>query len=201
MAAFPSPIMARTPSKASHQAILTAFVKLIECQRIEDITTEDIAQAAGASKSTLYKHWADKDELLIEVIEQLVSTMPAADSGNFQNDAVQVLRNMFVEDKKGPFARIWSKLFAYTVGRPDFCAAVNQGLIKHTPKQTLVAIIRAAVEAGEFSAQLDVEFALDLLAGPLLHHRFLHGRVPPEMPAQVVTAIWPVLKAQSRLNN
>jgi AcrR family transcriptional regulator len=187
--------MARTPSQASHEAIITAFIKLMERQAIDDITTDAIARAAGASKSTLYKHWADKEALLVEVIARLIATQPVANSGDFRADAAQILRNMFVEDKRGPLGRIWPKIFAYTATHPEFCGAVHRGILEQAPKHTLVAILRAAVEAGELRRDLEIEFALDLLAGPMMHHRFLCGAVPETMAEKVVAAVWPFLPA------
>jgi len=186
--------MARTLSQTAHQSIISAFVRLIEKQRIDDITTDAIAQAAGASKATLYKHWKDKDHLLVEVIERLVIALPAADSGNLQADAVQVLRNMFGDEKKKPFNRVWPKIFGYIANHPEFCSAFNCGILERSPRHTLVGIIREAMAKGELRQDLDIEFTLDLLAGPLLHHRFLHGSIPTTLPRKVVEAVWPLLK-------
>jgi AcrR family transcriptional regulator len=191
--------MARPPSQASHQAIIGAFIKLIERDSIDTITTDAIAKAAGASKSTLYKHWADKEALLVEVIACLISTMPVANSGNFQADAVQVLTNMFVEHRDGSLGgRIWPKLFGYTATHPEMCMAIKQGLLKHAPQHSLVPIIQAAIAAGEFRPDLDLELALDLLAGPMMHHRFLYGRVQAPTVARVVAAVWPMLQSPGR---
>jgi len=186
--------MARTLSKTAHESILRAFVKLMEQHAIDDITTEAVAQAAGASKSTLYKHWPDKEQLLIEVVTRLLATQPVANSGDFRADTIQILRNIFVQEKRGAFEKAWPKIFSYSISHPEFCAAIHKGLLDSSPKHTLVGIIRAAAAAGELRADLDPEFALDLLAGPLMHHRFLHGSVPAKLPEQVVQAVWPALK-------
>jgi AcrR family transcriptional regulator len=190
--------MARPPSQASHQAIICAFVALIERQAIDDITTDAIAKAAGSSKSTLYKHWADKDALLAEVTARLIATMPVANSGDPQADATQVLRNMFVEDRNGHLGKIWPKIFGYTACHPEFCAELKRGIEEHTPKHSLVSILREAIASGELREEVEIEFALDLLAGPLMHHRFLHGSVPPELPGQVVATVWPLLQGKRR---
>jgi len=188
--------MARPPSQASHQAIIGAFMELIERHAIDDITTDAIAKAAGASKSTLYKHWADKDALLAEVTARLIATMPGANSGDARTDATQVLRNMFVEDQQGRLGRIWPKIFGYTACHPEFCAELKRGIDAHAPKHSLFSILREAVATGELRADLSIELGLDLLAGPLMHHRFLHGSVPPELPEQLVAIIWPMLQAK-----
>jgi AcrR family transcriptional regulator len=187
--------MPRALSQTSHQAIIDAFVKLMAVKPINDITTEEIARAAGSSKSTLYSHWADKEALLIEVVAQIVASQPVADSGDFRRDAATVLRNMFVTSKRDRFGRIWPNIFSFAITHPKFCRAINEELIYRAPKHTLVAILRAAIASGRLRRDLDINFAVDLLAGPLMHHRFLHGRVPATLPESVVAAVWPVLSA------
>jgi AcrR family transcriptional regulator len=186
--------MTRSLSKTAHESILTAFVRLMEKHSIDDITTDAIAKEAGASKTTLYKHWGHKEKLLIDVIARLVASQPLADSGDFRADAIQILRNMFVPQKRGLFGKAWPSLFSYSISHPEFCAAVHRGLLDRAPKHTLIGIIRAASAAGELQRDVDPEFVLDLLAGPLMHHRFLHGSVPAKLPEQVVSAVWKALK-------
>jgi AcrR family transcriptional regulator len=186
--------MARTLSPAAHQAIIDAFVKLIMVRPIDDVSTEAIARAAGSSKATLYSHWKDKDELLIEVVRQIVVSLPVAASGDFKKDAATVLRHMFAADRRDRYGHLWPHIFSYCITHPRFHRRVHETLVKRAPKHTLVAILRAAKEAGELPSDLDVEYALDLLVGPLVHHRMMHSSVPPKLATRVVAALWPHLK-------
>jgi len=185
--------MARSLSHTAHEAILNAFVRLMEDNAVDDISTDAIAHAAGASKATLYKHWQDKEELLIDVVRRLVAAQPVANTGDFRADVLQLLRNVFVPDKRNPYGRAWPTIFSYSFTHPEFCRAVHKALLTQSPKHTIMGIVKAASEAGVLRKGLDPEFALDLLAGPLMHHRFLHGTVPAKLPEQVVRAVWPTL--------
>jgi AcrR family transcriptional regulator len=186
--------MARKLSTTAHQALINAFVKLIEVRPIDDITTEAIARAAGSSKGTLYSHWRDKEELLIEVISQIVIALPVADTGDYRKDAATVLRNMFAADKRDRYGHLWPHIFSYCITHPKFHQRIHEYLVERAPKHTLVSILRSAAEAGELPPDLDVEYALDLLVGPLVHHRMMHSSVPPKLAARVVAAVWPYLK-------
>jgi AcrR family transcriptional regulator len=185
--------MARSLSPTAHEAILNAFVRLMEDHAVDDISTDAIAHEAGASKATLYKHWKDKEALLIDVVSRLVASQPVANSGDHRADVLQLLRNVFVPQKRNPYGRAWPTIFSYSFTHPEFCAAVNKALSTQSPKHTIMGIVKAASEAGVLRKDLDPEFALDLLAGPLMHHRFLHGTVPGKLPEQVVRAVWPTL--------
>jgi AcrR family transcriptional regulator len=187
--------MARTLSKEAHQSIIDAFVALMKREPIENITTDAIARAAGASKGTLYKHWEDKEALLLDVVGKILASQPVAHSGNYRKDVVEVLINMFVKDARGPFGRTWPNILSYSITHPRFCRAVSDVLIERAPNGSLISILRAASREGPLRRDLDLRFALDLLAGPPMHHRMLHGSVPSALPARVVAAVWPLLAA------
>ncbi|HVW86443.1 MAG TPA: helix-turn-helix domain-containing protein, partial [Bryobacteraceae bacterium] len=61
--------MARTPSKEAHDKVLAAAIRLIAERGIEGTSMDAIASASGVSKATVYKHWANKEALLIEVVK------------------------------------------------------------------------------------------------------------------------------------
>lgn len=55
----------------TRQNLRLAFSQLLQCCKYEEITVEDIARTAGVGRSTFYTHYADKDSLKREGIEQL----------------------------------------------------------------------------------------------------------------------------------
>ena len=60
--------MARTPSLQAHASVLAAALELF-CERGIDTTSMDaIAEKSGVSKATIYKHWADKAALCLDVL-------------------------------------------------------------------------------------------------------------------------------------
>jgi AcrR family transcriptional regulator len=186
--------MARTLSPTAHQSIIDAFVNLMVVRPIDEISTEAIARAAGSSKGTLYTHWKDKDELLIDVIRHILASLPVANTGDFKRDAETVLRDMFAADNRNPYGHLLPHIFSYCITHPKFQGRVREFLVVRAPKHSLASILQDAVEDGELSAGLDIEYALDLLAGPLVHHRMMHSVVPPDLASRVVAMVWPHLK-------
>jgi AcrR family transcriptional regulator len=185
--------MARTLSPIAHQSIIDAFVKLMVVRPIDEISTEAIARAAGSSKGTLYSHWKDKDELLIDVIGHILDSLPVANTGDFKRDAATVLRNMFAADNRNPYGHLLPHIFSYCITHPKFHRRMREFVVVRAPKHSLASILQDAIEGGELKAGLDVEYALDLLVGPLVHHRMMHSAVPPDLASRVVAMAWPHL--------
>src|SRR5438128_1456591 len=94
--------MVRTPSKRAHDQVLEAALKLFSERGIDSTSMDSIAEASGVSKATIYKHWADKDALCLEVLARLhglIDDPPPANSGDLQADIVELLSRHLPEKK------------------------------------------------------------------------------------------------------
>jgi AcrR family transcriptional regulator len=85
--------MARTPSASAHQKVLDATFELMAERGVDGTSMDAIAEASGVSKATVYKHWADKNALLLEMMAEAngLHARPRCDSGNTRADMVAVL--------------------------------------------------------------------------------------------------------------
>ena len=59
--------------KKTRAAILAAFQELLACKRYENITVQDIIDAADVGRSTFYTHFETKDMLLRAMCEDIIS--------------------------------------------------------------------------------------------------------------------------------
>ena len=85
--------MARTRSASAHRRVLDAARRLFAEHGIDATSMDAIAAASGVSKATIYKHWSDKDALLLEVMAEMsgIQKRPAFDSGHVRQDMIAVL--------------------------------------------------------------------------------------------------------------
>lgn len=54
----------------SKQLILDGFMRLLEYDKYDQITVSQIAQAAGVTRMTLYRHFKEKEDILVFHFEQ-----------------------------------------------------------------------------------------------------------------------------------
>jgi AcrR family transcriptional regulator len=181
--------MPRTPSSHAHDAALQAALKLIARGGIEGTSVDAIADTSGISKATIYKHWKDKEALCLEAIGRLKAEVPLFDTGNPRADLIALLRNLAHSQKPEALLRIWPRVMSYAAGHPEFarafCDRVSGG-----KRAQISGLLRRAAAAGELCAGYDVDLAMDLLIGPIMHHHFMHASVPPDLPPLVVEAYW-----------
>jgi AcrR family transcriptional regulator len=181
--------VARPPSTAAHEAVLTTALKLMSDRGIEGTSVDEIAQVSGVSKATIYKHWTSKDVLCIEAISRLKCDLPVFNSGNSRADAADLLRHLAQTKKPEALSRIWPRVIGYAASNPAFAKAFR-ARIANGQRVQLAGLLQSAIDKGELRAGLDMDMALDVLLGPILYLRFMQASVPPELPQHVVDSFW-----------
>jgi AcrR family transcriptional regulator len=68
---YSSPLRERH-AQQTRDLILDAVTDLLESRRIDEITTREIAQSAGVSERTVYRHFPDRDALLAGLTARLM---------------------------------------------------------------------------------------------------------------------------------
>jgi AcrR family transcriptional regulator len=72
----------RKDAAAHRRLVLDAAARLFAERGVESVTMDDIAQAAGVGKGTLYRRYADKGQLVLALMSSCVATL--------QDDLVQI---------------------------------------------------------------------------------------------------------------
>ncbi len=184
--------MARTPSASAHAKVIDSATKLFAERGIEGTSMDAIAESSGVSKATIYKHWADKDALLLEVMEDLIgiTKRPSFDSGNLRADVLAVLVYRIAEENEWR-SRIMPHFIAYSAKNEAFGMLWRQRAMD-PPRRDLRRLLKAGMKSGEL-AKLDVELASTLLLGPMLYWHVLLRRTqadPEPLAELVVDAFW-----------
>lgn len=184
--------MARTRSATAHEKVIWAAAELFAERGIEGASMDAIAEASTVSKATIYKHWADKDALLLEVMEALngLKTRPAFDTGDIRKDMVDVLAYRPLEHAELR-ARMLPHFMAYSAKHPAFGAQWRQRVMD-PPKRELTRLLNAATKSTLLEIA-NLEFALALLIGPIMYWFVFLRRSeesPQDLAQSVVDSFW-----------
>ena len=192
--------MARTRSASAHEKVISAAAELFAERGIEGTSMDAIAESSTVSKATIYKHWADKDALLLEVLDEIhgLKTRPIFDSGHTREDIVAVLAYR-PEENTELRARITPHFMAYSAKRLEF-GILWRNRVMEPPRRELTQLLKAGIKSGELEV-LDLEFALAQLLGPILYwYVFLRrSQENPKVLAEaVVDTFWRAFATGSR---
>jgi AcrR family transcriptional regulator len=185
--------MARTRSASAHQKVLDATVELVAEHGFDATSMDAIAGRSGVSKATIYKHWADKEALLLDIMAEVheLHKRPKFDTGNTKADLVAVLAYRPPE-KSEVRERLMPHLMAYSAKNIAFGTTWRK-MVMEPPINELKRLLTAGIERKELSSDLDLDLALALLLGPMMYWYIYLRRTseePKALAEGVIDSFW-----------
>jgi AcrR family transcriptional regulator len=159
----------RPRSIAAHQKVMRAAMELVAERGVDATSMDAIADASGVSKATIYKHWADKEALILEMMADIngLHSRPKFDSGNTREDMTAVLAYRPPENAEMR-ERIMPHFIAYSARHPEFGRAWRNWVMD-TPRKELEHLLQQGIAKNELAKDIDIEVALALLLGPIMY--------------------------------
>ncbi|MFT4115044.1 TetR/AcrR family transcriptional regulator [Silvibacterium sp.] len=186
--------MARTRSAVVHKNILEAAVKLFSERGIDATSMDAIAESAGASKATIYKHWPDKDKLCLEVVgylHGLDTPLPVFTTGDYRADLIAQLEYQPVPERKSLRERMMPHLIAYASRNEGF-GIVWRSQVVAPIRAVMGAQLRRGETEGLLRSGLDPEIGMALLLGPVVYRNIFVRKMgyagPPNIERETVDA-------------
>ena len=162
----------------TRDTILDAAASVMRERGLANVTTRQIAAAAGFSEATLYKHFADKVELMSAVLQErstgfadLTAALAGAE-GELEERLAAVARAaiVFYADNFPMLASIFSDR---TILRSHQDGLRRHGTGPHKVNEAIMGYLRAEADAGRIRPDADLYAAAALLVGACMQHAFL----------------------------
>jgi AcrR family transcriptional regulator len=186
--------MARTRSTQAHKKVLDAAVQLFSERGLDATSMDAIAETSGVSKATIYKHWQDKDALILEVmghLHGLDEERPVFDSGDFRADLIGQLQYQPASDRKDMREKLTPHMIAYA-SRNREMGGVWRSRVIEPARVALTGMIKRGEKTGVLRKGIDPDVGLALLLGPLFfRHVFIAkagGKPPKDLEIHVADA-------------
>jgi AcrR family transcriptional regulator len=166
--------LGRPREERADSAILDATLRLIAERGLGELRIDDVAERAQVGKATIYRRYRSKDELVGAAVTSLVSEIAIPDTGSTEDDLRQLMRNAVRVYRGSLEARLMPGLVEAMSRDPELAAAVRTGFLKRR-RAALAALLERGIERGDLRRDLDIELALDVLAGPLFYRLLVTG--------------------------
>lgn len=159
----------RPRSPRADRAIAAATVELLATKGFAALRIEHVAERAGVGKTTVYRRWATKEQLVAAALAAFGDDFPLPDTGDTRADLVAALRYQLGLLTAG-FGRLAATVLSEAPFNPVLAAALRAPTRRR--RDLLAAILEAGIARGELRPGLDLDHAVDLLWGPI-YYRFL----------------------------
>ncbi|SDJ15805.1 TetR/AcrR family transcriptional regulator [Nonomuraea jiangxiensis] len=180
----------RPRSEKAERAIIEATLDLIgEGMGVSELSIEAIASKAGVGKTTIYRRWSNKEDLVVDALATLKAPMPRLRGTSVRDDLIVLLDVMRAEAGQ-PRSRCVMNI---AMSEADRYPRLMERFMKRAvePRRAaLRAVIERGIASGELRADLDVDMGMALLSGAMLWHTKWgpEGELAADLAERVVDA-------------
>jgi AcrR family transcriptional regulator len=131
------------------------------------LSMDGVARRARAGKAALYRRWPTKQDMVLDAVASIsLPVRETLSSGDLVTDVVDIIRSVDNWLGEPRMSRIMPDLLAEAKRNGDLADALTARL-GVTRREYGHAVLEEARRRGELAADVDVEYALDLMAGPI----------------------------------
>ncbi len=172
LSAIDGSTLGRPRSGEADAAIATAAVELFAERGFEGVSIEAVAARAGVARSTVYRRYSGKAEMLasaLRLLTQEISDVP--DTGSLVDDLHAVVTRL---DRVILCSSVGRAIPATLVAaeRHDEFARLHRAFVLDKRELSL-AVVRRGIARGEVAADTDPEAMIDVVVGPLFYRRLI----------------------------
>ncbi|AOW89165.1 transcriptional regulator [Streptomyces olivaceus] len=176
----------RPRSAAADTAILAATRAALVDLGWSKLTLGDVATRAGVAKTTLYRRWAGKNELVVDAVAELFDELELPDSGSLAADIEGVVLQFATILARPEAASGLMAVVAESIRDAALRERIRTSIVER--QKRLVLEGRARAEArGELPPEPDagqagrtVDLIFDLVAGAVVHRTLVSAGAADE---------------------
>ena len=164
----------RPRSAEADQAILEAAFKLL-CERgFARTSVEAVAAEAGVGKTTIYRRYPTKPELAAAAITAHLNVELTPTTGDTRADLAVLLGETLGAVLKGPGMSLFGSFAVEQRNTPELLELFRRRISR--PRRRLMsAVLKLGIERGHIRPDVDVDIAIDMVAGAAFARYIDHG--------------------------
>lgn len=163
----------------TRRVVLEAAAELIGECGFRGTSIEAISDRCGVARSTIYRHWPDRSELLVESVRQRMGPTHPAPTGDLRTDLIAVYRHLgrlISGPDTGPMA---AHFVAESTSDPEI-AALHAKFVA-ARRAEISGLIETAIEQGDLAADTDpLQMTDDLTAAVFYRGLIRHMPIDDE---------------------
>lgn len=146
--------------------MLAAAAQIVLVDGLAALSFDEVARRSGVAKTTIYRHFPSRHELLSAAIDAATPVPEVPDTGCLRGDLVAFLGNVLPIFADATLRAASFDLFAAFIREPEL-REVHR-MVTAVRLSSLRAIYDRAVERGEIPAALGFQEAFEVIEGPFV---------------------------------
>jgi AcrR family transcriptional regulator len=176
------------------ERITAATLELLRTRGPKAVTVEAVAARAEVAKTTIYRRYHDREDMLAAALTSLTQPAPPTDRSALR-PILQWLIDQSYNAIEGGIG-VGGVAALLTEEDPAFTELIRSLLVAH--RKALADVVRDPAFAHLVRDDLDVETLLDCIVGAYLAERARNGAVAPGWAERVLRTLWPAVAPTRR---
>jgi AcrR family transcriptional regulator len=174
----------------TRRVVLDATIALLLEGGYRAVTMEAVSTASGVAKSTIYRHWSNRDALISDAFHELKPPIPVPIEGDVRSRVTILLEHLARTLLSSTWSSCLPALIDAAERDPD-ARELHTGLAR-AGRQVLVDLLAEGIRTGELPADTDPGLLAEALAGAIVLRRLMAPEPldPAEVP-RLVAQLWP----------
>ncbi|WP_372495449.1 TetR/AcrR family transcriptional regulator [Saccharopolyspora soli] len=177
------------PRDRVRRQVLDATRELLETGGYSACTVDALVSVSGVSKTTIYRWWDNRAEVVLDMLEDAFGLPDAPDDRGSALNRVEQYLAAEMRFHDGPAGPVLRGLLADAQHRPSLAATIESRFLGPR-RAALVDLLRLGIAEGALRSETNLSLTASLLLAPLLQS-LLTGEPPhgPDLPSQLVEAV------------
>lgn len=186
------------PRRAKSRArVLATAVELLREDGLPGLTIEAVAARSGVAKTTIYRQFADRDELHLSAVHSVGCQVPIAHSADLIADITAFCTGLNAVLRDSDFGALLSTAVDGAERSESFAGMMHD--LGAQRRQLLNERLHVAVANGMLPGDADLDVVIGQLVGPLFYRRFISRQAtgPTFVGRLVSSVLTPLLTSTS----
>lgn len=161
-------------SERVRREVLGATLELLGDDGVERLTIESVSARSGVAKTTIYRHWPTKFELVIDAVGMHDQPVPTPDTGELRSDLYAYFATVLDMQLQARMTPIIATLLDAAQRDPEY-ARLHERLSRERT-QPLRTLLELAQLRGHLGPGVVLDDCVEMLLGPLLSRALVARR-------------------------
>ncbi|RSS94480.1 TetR/AcrR family transcriptional regulator [Streptomyces sp. WAC05292] len=191
----PSGRTGRPRSAAADAAILAATRDALVELGWSKLTMSDVSARAGVAKTTLYRRWAGKNELVVDAVAELFDSLELPDRGCLEADVEDVVLQFAALLRRPETRTALMAVVAESTRDPALRDRIRSAIVDRQKRLVVLGRERAQArgelprEPDEALAERTTDLIFDVIAGTVVHRALVSSEPVDDLWAASFTAL------------
>jgi AcrR family transcriptional regulator len=156
--------------RRSRAAVLGVTAELLFERGLGGASVDEISRRSGVAKTTIYRHWPTRAELLRDACSMLGTPLDVPDTGGFESDITALMTSLAHLLRSAKWTSVLPSIIDAAERDPDIADMYSK--LQQGYSMPFEAVILRAVRKGELSKDTDAATLIAVLTGSLFYRRW-----------------------------